>query len=152
MKNRFFIVIAILALLLLQNVIVADVLDNFINDSRWSNGTTWGSSQRPKVSGWSCKGCCAYCADFVKYCFNGSSQRSGTLFYGASNIRQGDVLYFTPDHWVAVIRRNGNNLYTAEGNWGSKVAIGWNYTIVGDQLHRGGTQFRTFHSGYHNPY
>lgn len=122
----------------------------FISDSRWCNGSSWGYYQRPKLSSWGSIGCCAYAADFVKYVYNANSPSSGIAYHGASNIRSGDVLYFTPDHWVVVISRNGNALYTAEGNWNSQVVVSSTaYSVVGNVVYRSGKQFRTFSVGYH---
>ncbi|MBR6960827.1 MAG: hypothetical protein IKH76_10155, partial [Clostridiales bacterium] len=100
--------------------------DAFINDARWTNGISWGA-RSPKISSWSSSGCCAYCADFVKYCFGNDSPSSGTPFYSESEIRAGDVI-FTGGHWFAVLKRSGNSLYVAEGNFDSVVRIGWNYS------------------------
>ena len=97
-------------------------MQGFINDARWKNGIWWGDGQRPKVSGWSSSGCCAYAADFTKYVFDKPSQRSGSLFTNPSEIRSGDVIW-TGGHWFVILYRNGNQLTTAEGNCDSKVRI-----------------------------
>ena len=49
--------------------------DTFINDPRWTAGVYWwgdyyGNGTTPKISPWGSTGCCAYAADFAKYCFN----------------------------------------------------------------------------------
>jgi hypothetical protein len=144
------VLIAMLAVLILSNVAFAGSIEDFINDGRWCNGTWWPSGQMPKNSNWTAWGCCAYVADYVRYCYGETWPSSGSQFWGAGNIRRGDVLYFKPDHWVVVVYRSGNSLYTAEGNWNDRVTIGWNYTIVGNQLYRNGRQFRTFNCGYHH--
>lgn len=125
-------------------------VQNFRNDSRFANGTIWASGQRPKISSYSSSGCCAYCADFVQYVF-GKSLSSGSKYTNASDIRSGDVIHFSgSQHWVVVLYRNGNQLTTAEGNWGSKVVISSNaYTLNNGSVYRNGSKFRTFVEGYH---
>ena len=66
-------------------------LDAFINDSRFTNGAS-GYTGRPKISSYYGIECCAYTADYVKYCFNYDSPKAGEYFTGATNIRAGDVI------------------------------------------------------------
>ena len=118
---------------------------SFINDSRWANGTSWGYYQQPKVSSWGSKGCCAYAADF-EYVVYGSKGWKGTAFYDASSISSGDILYISSTygggHWIVVLEREGDALYTAEGNYDSKVRITDSYYRV-----RNG---QLQHYGYYN--
>lgn len=128
-------------------------LNNFINDGRFTNGVTWAYNQRPKLSGYSSSGCAAYCADYVKYVHNSGNPRSGAAFYSPSQIAAGDVVTLgNPSngngHWIVVLKRSGNNLYVAEGNWSNKVRIGWNYSINGNSL--SGSRYG-FNTGYHFP-
>lgn len=129
----------------------AQKVNQFINDSRWKNGASWGASKRPAISTYGSASCCAYAADFVKYVFNNNSPRGGRAFSNPSEIKAGDVIYVTgTDHWFVVLERNGNTLKTAEGNWGGKVVISnGTYTISGNTLMRSGAKFRTFNTGYH---
>lgn len=48
-------------------------------------------------------------------------------------------------------RRDGDSLYTAEGNWtnGKVVVSNGAYTVNGNTLCRDGSKFRTFSVGYH---
>ena len=98
----------------------------FINDSRWSNGVSWGYYQSSKLSSWDSIGCCAYAADFEYYVY-GTTGWKGTAFYDPNSISSGNILYIiTPNgggHWIVVLERNGTTLYTAEGNYASKVNI-----------------------------
>lgn len=111
--------------------------DKFINDSRWTNGASWGY-KGPEISSWSSVQCCAYVADFVKYCYNEDRPfRDQYEYHNANNISAGDVIrmgseaiYPYRTHYIVVLKRSGNSLYTAEGNWGERVRIGWNYTIL----------------------
>lgn len=131
------------------------VMDNFINDARFTNGAAWGDV-RPKLSpfdGWSCA---AYCADFAYYCFGNQSPKDGTYFTGATNIRAGDVLVVGNGsngygHWFVCLKRSGNNLYVAEGNYtgggSGKVRIGWNYKIANDSTISGAEY--SFTNGWH---
>lgn len=128
------------------------LVNSFLADSRWKPGTKYNGSQRPKLSSYSCSGCCAYAADFVKYVFGKSSPRSGSDFYSPSEIRAGDVIRVTgSQHWFVVLYRNGNNLVTVEGNWtnGCVQQSTGAYTISGNTLKRNGKKFRTFSVGYH---
>ena len=124
---------------------------NFRNDSRFKNGVTWASGQRPKLSSYGSSGCCAYAADFVAYVFGKNNLTDGTKFTNPSSIKSGDVLNFSGgQHWVVVLYRNGSQLTTAEGNWGSKVVISNSaYTIQNGSVYRNGAKFRTFVKGYH---
>jgi len=123
----------------------------FTRDARWANGTSWGYYQKPKLSTWGSIGCCAYTADFTKYVF-GKTGWSTSTFTGVGSIRAGDVLYIYNgtygQHWIAVLTRSGNTLYTAEGNYSGKVRIGNNYTISGTTLKTGSSTY-TLTKGYH---
>ena len=123
----------------------------FIKDPRWKPGTTYNSSQKPKLSKYKCTGCCAYAADFVQYVFGKGSPRDGTVFNSLSQVKHGDILVLSkPQHWVVVLSRSGNTLETLEGNWmGKAVREKGTYTINGNVLMRNGKQFRLFAMGYH---
>ncbi|MDE5777139.1 MAG: GBS Bsp-like repeat-containing protein, partial [Lachnospiraceae bacterium] len=129
-------IMIVTVLLLCQNIKVnAATGQDFVNDARWKNGITWGDSQRPKLSGWSSSGCCAYVCDFAKYVYGHNSYMDGaTYFSSVSEIREGDIIY-TGDHYFAVLGRSGNSLYTAEGNMGGKVCVSdTRYKISGDLI------------------
>ncbi|MBQ6789336.1 MAG: S-layer homology domain-containing protein [Clostridia bacterium] len=103
-------------------------LKAFKADSRFKDGATWGYEQRPKLNtGWSCKGCCAYVADFVKYVYgvNTASWASENFlkYTDINDIKKGDVIYINDaaNHWFVVLERNGNSLDVVEGNYGGKV-------------------------------
>ena len=84
-------------------------MNQFISDSRWRNGVSWGWSQRPKLSSWDSKGCCAYAADFVKYVY-GSDTLRGAAYYNIAEVRAGDVIYVDGgegEHWFVVLGRRG---------------------------------------------
>ena len=127
------------------------VIDSFINDSRFTNGVYWGWDSGPKLSPYSCAQCCAYCADYVKYCFGYNTPKAGTYFTGATNIRAGDVIVVGGEngggHWFVCLKRSGNSLYVAEGNYAQKVRIGWNYSIVNDSTISGISY--SFSHGWH---
>lgn len=94
-------------------------MNSFINDPKWKNGVAWGPRQKGHLSSWG-TGCAAYCADFVKYCFNKNAPNTGSYYTSVSAIKAGDVLHVYNssygEHWIAVISRNGNSLRVAEGN------------------------------------
>jgi uncharacterized protein YjdB len=119
-------------------------------DSRFRNGAAWAASKTPVLSTYGSSGCCAYCADFVKYVY-GKQLNASSRYTSASSIKSGDVIHFSGgQHWVVVLYRNGSQLTTAEGNWGSKVVISSSaYTLNGGSVYRNGSRFRTFVEGYH---
>ena len=126
-------------------------LDAFINDSRFTDGVSWTGSSRPKLSSYDCSGCCAYCADYVKYCYGIDTPRGGSVFYDINEIRAGDVLVVGDPsngtgHWFVCLARVGNSLYVAEGAYVDRVRIGWNYTINGNKFSE---DSRSFNFGYH---
>ena len=90
-------------------------MNSFLSDSRWKNGTSWGENQRPKLSPYSSKGCCAYVSDYAKYVHLKNSPTAGTAYYKTSQIKAGDIVRVS-GHWLVVVSRNGNTLKTAEGN------------------------------------
>lgn len=124
----------------------AESIYSFINDSRWANGVSWGDDQRPKLSSWDCWACCAYCADYVKYCYGSDYPWSyGTAFYNKNDIQAGDVVQVT-GHYFVVVERSGDSLYVAEGNyvWNcpARVMIDWRYKVSG---------INNFIQGWHYP-
>ena len=126
--------------------------DNFINDWRFAPGVSWNYNQTPKLASFGASGCCAYCADFTKYCFGINNPKGGTVFYNTSEIRAGDVILLGhpssgTGHWFVCLKRNGNSLYVAEGNYSSKVRVGWNYTISGSNSFS--QDSRSMTSGWH---
>lgn len=135
-------------------------IDAFISDARWKDGASYGNI-KPKWSTYDSKGCCAYCADYVRYCYDSNTLGCGTQFKNINDIRVGDVVLVgnanskeNPGHWFVVIGRNGNKLRVAEGNVdpknnGKRVArVGWNYTINGNKF-TGDPKNRPFSYGYH---
>ena len=97
------------------------LVSNFINDSRWRNGASWGN-RGPAESAYPSGSCCAYVADFIYkvYGIRRPAQLS-TMAIGSTNpqdIRSGDIIHTTngAGHWFVVLYRNGNQLVTAEGN------------------------------------
>ena len=163
MKKIRKIVSIVLSVLIIASVIVVvptlakavestgnSTFDSFINDSRWRNGAYWDDNTTPKISSWTCWGCCAYCADFVKYCYNNNNPNSGTSFFNINDIYAGDIIILGnggdgTGHWFVVLKRNGNKLYTAE-RYGNSVRIGWNYTISGNKFSQ---DSRSFTQGHH---
>ena len=128
------------------------VFQRFLSDGRWSDGLEWNGFQNPKTFQGNWWGCAAYCADFTNYCFGIANPREGTVFYNTSEIRAGDVITVGDQddgtgHWFICLKRNGNSLYTAEGNYSNKVRVGWNYTIKSRLEFN--QDSRTFTAGYH---
>ena len=113
----------------------------FILDKRWKNGVSWTNSNvkhpksNSKVNG---TGCWAYMYDFVKQVYNRTAN-NGETFNRIENIRAGDIIHYwyynsskkdNVQHWVCVISRVGDKLYTAEGSFDGKVRVTYSgYTI-----------------------
>jgi hypothetical protein len=128
----------------------------FIKDSRWKNNISWNGSQKPKLSTYNSYGCCAYVCDFCKYVYGYNSYESAkSTFTSVSSIKSGDILKMHNSegtHWIVVLTRSGNKLYTAEGNASKKTAIGNSYyTISGNSIKssRAGVGTYSLTKGYH---
>lgn len=127
-------------------------VSEFLSKSQYKNGATWGSTKTPLLSSYSCKGCCAYAADFVKYVFNKNTPRGGTYFTNMNDIKAGDVIVLNNPHWFVVLERySDGRLKVAEGNVNNgKVRISDNvYKIQNGQLYSWGSKVTTFNCGYH---
>ena len=144
-----------------KSMTLTEKMNAFIKDSRWKSGTAWGA-RKPKLSTYSSSGCCAYCADFVKYVYGSNNLTSGTKFKKISEIRAGDVIYTASydskgkvksQHWIVVIARKGNKLTTADANVtinGRKVTrvSSTAFSISGNTI-KGLSNGKTFRYGYH---
>lgn len=129
----------------------------FLNDSHYKNGTSWNGSKRPRLSTHSCSGCMAYAVDFCKYVYGAdwaSNQGKFTKYTDVSKIATGDAIRIN-GHYFVVLKREGNKLYTAEGNYSSKVRASlttYGYYIDGNQLYQiqsGKSKVKvTFKTGY----
>ena len=125
-----------------------DIFDAFLNEPDYTSDAPWGSSQHPKLSEGGGSGCYSYCLDFIKYCFGEDYIGSGEKFDDPNEVRAGDVIYTrsTYDHWFVVLKREGNMLYTAEGNYNDVVRTGWKYQIIDNDIPRASHHFVC---GYH---
>ena len=113
-------------------------VQSFIQTPRWANGASWGSgmTQSYTYSDWSSSGCCAYCVDFAGYVYGSRRAWNDSAFTKVTDptqIRSGDIVHFyysnskrTSQHWIVVLERDGNTLYTAEGN----AYVNGNYSVV----------------------
>lgn len=124
----------------------------FINDARWKNGGAWGYNQKPKLSNWSSIGCCAYVADFAAYNYGKTGDFRGNYYDNIAEMRAGDIIH-VENHWFVCLGRNGNSLYSAEGNVDGKVVVSNSrYTISGNNIvHylKQGPKANQFLYGYH---
>jgi len=155
MKKRFTKLLAIILSLVITAVIIpggtfvvsgltnseyVTKYQSFISDARWCNGAAWGA-RSPYISPYGSSGCCAYAADYAYYVHGKSNFSSCSISYNASEIQVGDVISGTwtsgaGPHWIVVLSRSGNTLYTAEGNLLSKVRVtNSGYTISGANLY-----------------
>ena len=128
---------------------------SFINDPRWRNGAAWESDrQQALATTWPGYGCFAYASDFVKYMYDETLMGTGTKgrFTDPSEIRTGDVINTGEggQHWMVVLERNGNELYTAEGNYLETVKISYNrYRMIDGELYNLDSRCPMFLYGFH---
>lgn len=120
-------------------------VQSFINDPRWKVGTLFDNSVTGQLTatknrGW---GCNAYARDFV-YSIYGKSLDDGTKYTSISEIRAGDAIYLTPQHWEVVLARSGNTLDVIHGNWTDGKVCRSTFTISGNNIGN-----KTFSYGYH---
>jgi hypothetical protein len=116
--------------------------NSFISDPRWCNGRAWGNGKKPELSTWGSESCVAYVADYARYMYGTNTPWSyGQKYTSLNDIRSGDIVYI-PNHAFVVLERNGNNLYTAEGNYGGKVRI----QSIGYQID-GGCLYQVYNNG-----
>lgn len=95
--------------------------NNFINDARYTQNVSWDN-------------CYTYVQAFTGYCFGNTNFSAGTAFNSTSEVRAGDVIWINNSHYFAVLKRSGNSLYVAEGNYLGHVEIRWGYTISGNLI------------------
>ena len=112
--------------------------DDFIHDPEHTDGVYWDIKQTPKLTNGGATGCASYCVDFSKYCYDKGALTSSDSYTDPGEIRAGDIIHLTSPgsgHWFAVLRRDGDNLYTAEGNWASYTVVSpYHYVIEGDDV------------------
>ena len=128
----------------------ASVLDNskvnsFINDDRWKVGTTFTNSVTCKIAGKGLGyGCNAYARDFVKYVY-GKGLYEGTKYTNISELKAGDTVYVTPQHWMIILKRTGNQVDVIHGNWTNGKVCRSQFAINGNKI----GDKKTFSYGYH---
>lgn len=129
------------------------LFQEFISDPRFAPGTPWPYELPPKISKHeNIIGCCSYCGDFAKYCFNIDDPRGGPVYYNLNEVREGDIITFGDQydgtgHWCICLARSGNNICVAESNYDEMVRVGWNYTILNAK--QMSNEDRSFTAGYH---
>lgn len=128
-----------------SSVLSSSKVNSFITDSNWKVGTLFNNSVTGKLKATKNLGygCNAYARDFVYYVY-GKGLYSGTKYTSISEIRAGDTLYVTPQHWMVVLARNGNTLDIIHGNWTNGKVCRSNFTINGKNIGS-----KTFSYGYH---
>ena len=111
----------------------------FLADPRFAHGSTYSSNQTPYFTGPIAWGCCAYATDFAISVHNQPNLHAGsTRFYDINEVKDGDVLHLNRPHWIVVLKREGQQLWVAEGNWANKVRVSYAYSIVDGTLYRDG--------------
>ncbi|MBQ7587876.1 MAG: Ig-like domain-containing protein [Lachnospiraceae bacterium] len=135
-----------------------DKVNRFIGEGGYeknahSGGQEWDNTTKSENGGAS--GCAAYAHDFVYYVFDKRGFKNGSPYDSINKIQTGDVVYITEPEWDAqgrikrdssnniiyktphyfcVLKRDGENLWTAEGNSSKKVRIENGYKIVNGEL------------------
>ena len=132
------------------------------SDSPWKAGTIWSLKtgvQAYMYTGISEKGgsgCASYAHDFANYVFGHYALSSGDYFNNINEIRAGDVVRIDSseeNHYFCVLGRDGNDLWTAEGNYGQHVRIQIGYKIVNGKIYEVGAKDpygKTFTEGWHH--
>lgn len=121
-------------------------VENFTSDSRYKGGAYWNN-------------CLTYGNAFSNYMFGIQHYSYGDAYDGVNNIRTGDVIRIGNDeHTVVILRRSGEELWTAEGNYGvssgnHNVRIEIGYKIIDGVLYQfnsgnRGSSYRLY-KGYH---
>ena len=119
-------------------------VQTMLAEDAYQPGVHWDNSSKPLLAKVGNGGCAAFVTDFAAYNFNKSNFNEGEPFDKASEIRGGDVLRLD-GHFIAVVSRNGDKLFTFDGNCNStfrksKTA----YSIVNGEL-KGGKFLRGWH-------
>lgn len=130
------------------------IIDEFLNDERWAEGTPWNSSQGTKLAPRGSSGCCAYVCDYTKYCFGYDNPYKGESYTDINECRVGDVITTgqgsSVGHWAIVIQRDGDDLTIAEGNAMDQVLMERIFTINREENRfEGDRATRKFLKGYH---
>ena len=128
--------------------------NEFISKPEYKDGAYWSSGQTPRMSNWMSYGCCAYAADFAYFVYGSREPRSKNVYSGsAQQIKAGDILHIAwnwGEHWVVVLERNGNVLYTAEGSYANYAKVSKSaYWISGDSLKHYQATYVTITDAYH---
>lgn len=89
-------------------------------EDAYQPGIHWDNGVHPLLCSIGHSGCAALVADFAAYNFNKGNFSDGEPFDKASEIRGGDVIKLD-GHFFAVISRNGDKLFTFEGNFNSTI-------------------------------
>ena len=87
--------------------------EQFLSDDRWDPGTPWGDKKMPEHGLYSAWGCAALCSDFEYYMY-GTYGWKGDRYSRAADIRTGDIIKISDPHWIIILERRGDTLYTAE--------------------------------------
>ena len=132
------------------------IIDEFLNDERWAEGTPWNSSQGTKLAPRGSSGCCAYACDYTKYCFDYDTPYKGESYTDINECRVGDVITTgnkktgSVGHWAIIIQRDGDDLTIAEGNAMDQVLMERIFTINREENRfNGDRDTRNFLKGYH---
>ena len=87
--------------------------EQFLSDDRWDPGTPWGDKKMPEHGLYSAWGCASLCSDFEYYMY-GTYGWKGDRYSRAADIRTGDIIKISDPHWIIILERRGDTLYTAE--------------------------------------
>ena len=97
-----------------------DRVEALIAEDPYQPGRHWDNGNHPILVASGNGGCAAFVTDFAKYCFNAGNFNQGERFVDPAEVRSGDVIQLE-GHFMAVLFRTGDKLYTMEGNCNSAI-------------------------------
>jgi hypothetical protein len=94
-------------------------VDWMLSEYAYRNGREWGRMHPALLTDEGCYECAGMASDFACYMFD-SRFHGGTVYKNADEIRSGDIVHIK-GHYFSVLRRNGQELLTIEGNLNGTV-------------------------------
>lgn len=112
-------------------------VQEFLSNPAYQDGAPWGGYAKPLTTDGGGVACGAYRIDFGNIVYGNWMNYKQVFDDDASHIRTGDALSVNGGaggHALVILYRNGDTLYTAEGNFAGKVRVMNGYRIVGNKL------------------
>ncbi len=93
-------------------------VEEMLAEDAYQPGVHWDNDSKPLLASIGNGGCAALVTDFAAYIFNKGNFNAGEPFGNAAEIRSGDVIQLE-GHYIAVVSRTGDKLFTFDGNFNS---------------------------------